>query len=53
MGGVGSFNTQNKTLYVGRIAPTENMKEIIRKHFGQFGAIERCKYLMGDSAIHP
>ncbi|KAI7886564.1 hypothetical protein K492DRAFT_233340 [Lichtheimia hyalospora FSU 10163] len=45
MGGVGSFNTQNKTLYVGRIAPTENMKEIIRKHFGQFGPIDRLRVI--------
>ncbi|KAI9314295.1 hypothetical protein BX666DRAFT_2029821 [Dichotomocladium elegans] len=45
MGGVGGFNTQNKTLYVGRIAPTENMWEIVRKHFGQFGEIERLKVI--------
>lgn len=43
MGGVGSFNTQNKTLYVGRIAPTDDMEEVVRKHFEPFGAIEKSK----------
>ncbi|KAF7728468.1 Pre-mRNA-splicing factor [Apophysomyces ossiformis] len=28
MGGVGSFNTQNRTLYVGRIAVTENLPDV-------------------------
>ncbi|KAI9491458.1 hypothetical protein BDB00DRAFT_959678 [Zychaea mexicana] len=45
MGGVGSFNTQNKTLYVGRIASTGNMRDVVIKHFAPFGELERVKLL--------
>ncbi|KAG0181857.1 Pre-mRNA-splicing factor [Apophysomyces sp. BC1034] len=44
MGGVGSFNTQNRTLYVGRIAVTENLPDVVRRHFGEWGTLERGKY---------
>lgn len=50
MGGVGSFNSQNKTLYVGRVAPTDDMEEVVRKHFGAFGEIERSKTLCRTQA---
>ncbi|KAG2219700.1 hypothetical protein INT45_001872 [Circinella minor] len=45
MGGVGSFNTLNKTLYVGRIASTHNMREVVIKHFEPFGELERVRLL--------
>ncbi|GLB40543.1 putative torus domain containing protein [Lyophyllum shimeji] len=44
MGGVGSFNRQNRTLYVGRIKETGTgleTEEVVRRHFGEFGEIER------------
>src|SRR3984885_7042273 len=42
MGGVGSFNRQNRTLYVGRIRETGNAadtEDVVRRHFGEFGKI--------------
>ncbi|ORY94732.1 hypothetical protein BCR43DRAFT_494508 [Syncephalastrum racemosum] len=45
MGGVGSFNTQNKTLYVGRVSGTADMGHVVRKHFEAFGEIERLRYI--------
>ncbi|KAL0574150.1 Pre-mRNA-splicing factor [Marasmius crinis-equi] len=44
MGGVGSFNRQNRTLYVGRIKETGTgleTEEIVRRHFKEWGEIER------------
>lgn len=44
MGGVGSFNRQNRTLYVGRIKETGTgleTEDIVRRHFKEFGEIER------------
>ena len=44
MGGVGSFNRQNRTLYIGRIRETGNAnetEEVVRRHFREWGAIER------------
>ncbi|KAK0469476.1 pre-mRNA-splicing factor CWC2 [Desarmillaria tabescens] len=43
MGGVGSFNRMNRTLYVGRIKETGNgleTEEVVRRHFKEFGQIE-------------
>ncbi|KAF5391301.1 hypothetical protein D9757_001903 [Collybiopsis confluens] len=43
MGGVGSFNRQNRTLYVGRIKETGTgleTEEVVRRHFKEFGEIE-------------
>ena len=45
MGGVGSFTRQNRTLYVGKIKVTQNMEEILLKHFDEWGDIERIKIL--------
>ncbi|KAJ7067301.1 hypothetical protein C8F01DRAFT_980115 [Mycena amicta] len=42
MGGVGSFNRQNRTLYVGRIKETGvglETEEIVRRHFKEWGQI--------------
>lgn len=44
MGGVGSFNRQNRTLYVGRIketGPGPETEEIVNRHFKEWGEIER------------
>ncbi|KAE9396056.1 pre-mRNA-splicing factor CWC2 [Gymnopus androsaceus JB14] len=44
MGGVGSFNRQNRTLYVGRIKETGTgleTEEVVKRHFKEFGEIER------------
>ncbi|KAF9506453.1 hypothetical protein BS47DRAFT_1378123 [Hydnum rufescens UP504] len=52
MGGVGSFNRQNRTLYIGRIRETGNAnetEEVIRRHFREWGAIERVKILQHRS----
>ncbi|KAM0754723.1 Pre-mRNA-splicing factor CWC2 [Meredithblackwellia eburnea MCA 4105] len=45
MGGVGSFNRQNRTLYVGKIKENRNTAETIERHFEEFGDIERIKIL--------
>ena len=44
MGGVGSFNRQNRTLYIGRIKETGNgqeTEEVVTRHFREWGTIER------------
>jgi hypothetical protein len=44
MGGVGSFNRQNRTLYVGRIketGPGPETEEVVTRHFKEWGEIER------------
>ncbi|KAF8626922.1 hypothetical protein AX17_006423 [Amanita inopinata Kibby_2008] len=48
MGGVGSFNRQNRTLYVGRIKETGTgveTEQVITRHFREWGTIERVKVL--------
>ncbi|EDR05800.1 uncharacterized protein LACBIDRAFT_251570 [Laccaria bicolor S238N-H82] len=48
MGGVGSFNRQNRTLYVGRIKETGNgqeTEEVVTRHFREWGKIERIRVL--------
>ncbi|KAH6913546.1 hypothetical protein BKA70DRAFT_1097045 [Coprinopsis sp. MPI-PUGE-AT-0042] len=48
MGGVGSFNRQNRTLYVGRIKETgvgEETEEVVKRHFKEWGTIERIRVL--------
>ncbi|KAG1052883.1 hypothetical protein G6F55_004653 [Rhizopus delemar] len=47
MGGVGGFLKENRTLYVGRIAVTDNVEQVIERQFGQFGALERVRILKG------
>lgn len=46
MGGVGSFMRQNHTLYVGRIHVSDDIEEVVARHFAEWGQIER-------STIHP
>lgn len=43
MGGVGSFMRQNHTLYVGRIHVSDEIEEIVARHFAEWGQIERSK----------
>lgn len=48
MGGVGSFNRQNRTLYIGRIKETgtgTETEEIVRRHFKEWGIIVNRKLI--------
>ncbi len=43
MGGSGSFMRQNRTIYVGRIHVTDDIEEIVARHFAEWGPIERSE----------
>ncbi|KAL7795440.1 hypothetical protein V8C37DRAFT_374523 [Trichoderma ceciliae] len=45
MGGVGSFLRQNRTVYIGRIHVTDDIEEIVARHFAEWGQIERIRVL--------
>lgn len=45
MGGVGSFMRQNHTLYCGRIHVTDDIEEIVARHFSEWGEVERIRVL--------
>ena len=45
MGGVGSFMRQNRTLYVGRIHTTDDIEEVVARHFHEWGQVERTRVL--------
>lgn len=45
MGGVGSFMRQNRTLYVGRIHVTDDIEEIVARHFQEWGQVDRIRVL--------
>jgi hypothetical protein len=45
MGGVGSFTRQNRTLYIGRIHVTDDIEEIVARHFQEWGNVERTRVL--------
>ncbi|CAG8458853.1 11288_t:CDS:2 [Funneliformis caledonium] len=45
MGGIGSFNRENRTLYVGHVTICPDMEAIVRKHFEEWGEIEKIKIL--------
>jgi len=45
MGGVGSFMRQNLTLYVGRIHVTDDIEEVVARHFSEWGEVERIRIL--------
>ncbi|KAL8690903.1 MAG: hypothetical protein Q9218_003755 [Villophora microphyllina] len=45
MGGVGSFMRQNRTLYVGRIHVTDDIEEVVARHFAEWGQVERIRVL--------
>lgn len=43
MGGVGSFMRINRTIYVGKIHVTDDIEEIVARHFAEWGQVERGK----------
>jgi hypothetical protein len=45
MGGVGSFQRQNRTLYIGRVHVTDDIEEIVARHFQEWGQVERTRVL--------
>lgn len=45
MGGVGSFMRVNRTLYVGRIHVTDDIEEVVARHFQEWGQVERTRVL--------
>ncbi|SPN97640.1 related to CWC2 - involved in mRNA splicing [Cephalotrichum gorgonifer] len=45
MGGVGSFTRQNRTIYVGRITVSDDIEEIVARHFAEWGQVERVRVL--------
>merc|ERR1712139_647846 len=47
MGGVGSFESNSRTLYIGGLRKQEgvDMKPIVQKHFAQFGEIENVNVI--------
>ncbi|KAF2218504.1 hypothetical protein BDZ85DRAFT_270233 [Elsinoe ampelina] len=45
MGGVGSFMRINRTLYVGRIHVTDDIEEVVARHFQEWGQVERIRVL--------
>ncbi|OJD14238.1 pre-mRNA-splicing factor cwc2 [Emergomyces pasteurianus Ep9510] len=45
MSGVGSFMRQNRTLYIGRIHVTDDIEEIVARHFAEWGQVERIRVL--------
>ena len=47
MGGVGSFNRSNRTLYIGKMqeSPDKNQTvETLMRHFGEWGKIVKCSF---------
>lgn len=47
MGGVGSFLRQNRTLYIGRITVSDDIEEVVARHFQEWGEVERIRVLTG------
>ncbi|KAI9700412.1 MAG: Pre-mRNA-splicing factor [Candelina mexicana] len=45
MGGVGSFMRQNRTLYVGRIHVSDDIEEVVARHFAEWGQVDRIRVL--------
>lgn len=45
MGGVGSFMRVNRTLYVGRIHVSDDIEEVVARHFQEWGQVERTRVL--------
>lgn len=51
MGGVGSFERENRTLYIGKVGTYEDVQDVVRKHFRQFGEIEYMKVLHSKNVV--
>jgi hypothetical protein len=48
LGGAGTFMKDHRTLFVGRISyDAPNVQDIVRRHFGEFGHVEKVKVLDG------
>ncbi|OAA66479.1 pre-mRNA-splicing factor cwc2 [Niveomyces insectorum RCEF 264] len=45
MGGVGSFLRPNRTVYVGRIHVSDDIEEVVARHFAEWGQVERIRVL--------
>ncbi|PYI24461.1 hypothetical protein BO99DRAFT_321922 [Aspergillus violaceofuscus CBS 115571] len=45
MGGVGSFLRQNRTIYVGKIHVSDDIEEVVSRHFAEWGEIDRIRVL--------
>lgn len=45
MGGVGSFMRVNRTLYVGRIHVSDDIEEVVARHFQEWGQVDRIRVL--------
>ncbi|ERS97415.1 cell cycle control protein (Cwf2) [Sporothrix schenckii 1099-18] len=45
MGGVGSFLRPNRTIYIGRIHVSDDIEEVVARHFAEWGQIERTRVL--------
>jgi len=45
MGGVGSFMRVNRTLYIGRVHVTDDIEEVVARHFQEWGQVERIRVL--------
>ncbi|KAM7204130.1 hypothetical protein V8F33_001765 [Rhypophila sp. PSN 637] len=45
LGGVGSFSRVTTTIYIGRIHVTDDIEEIVSRHFAEWGPIERIRVL--------
>jgi hypothetical protein len=55
MGGVGSFNRSNRTLYIGKMqeSPDKNQTvETLMRHFGEWGKIVKCALSYPLSSNH-
>jgi len=55
MGGVGSFNRQNRTLYIGRIKETgtgDETEEVVIRHFREWGTIEKSESCLIKLFVH-
>ena len=60
MGGVGSFQRQNRTLYIGRIKETgtgPETEEVVKRHFKEWGEIEKSEspvpFLLPFTRVRP
>ncbi|KAJ3109105.1 Pre-mRNA-splicing factor [Phlyctochytrium bullatum] len=47
MGGVGSFEKDNRTLYIGHLGTTGSMEATVKRHFAEWGEIEHVRVLSG------
>ena len=45
MGGVGSFMRPNRTLYIGKIHVTDDVEEIVARHFAEWGQVDSVRVL--------